>query len=978
MAMPMTFRRGPLLVLAVLAVLADVSVRADDADDRFAVAAGHYARHRWKLAAEEFQAFLEKHPNHANADQSVFFLGEALLQSGNSERAGTHFRRYLDRVPSGKFARPALFRAAETAYLAGKTDLALAELKQFQSKYPDDKLGTYVLPYLGDIALGRGDAAAAGYFRAALSKFPRGRLVNDCRFGLARALEKQGKNKAEVERLYRSVASKTRHPLADDAQCRLGALQYAAGKYAQAIKTFATFETTLATSPWKSNARLGRGWALRKLGRLDEAKALFESITSDPKVGIEARYWLGVVQRAQEDWAAAAGSLLAAAAAAGPQHRLMPAIRFHAGDALLRSGDTAAACRQFDQVIASEVADNQWIDDALFGKVQAALLVKDYQALDRAAAKFDKQFPNSPLKANVHRKLAQSLLDRKQYEEALAVLLPVLDAADGRLKTDAQLTQGSLLLATGRYADAVRPLNAFLASKPAGDEAVRAWGELAICYARTGRLDKAKNIYAALLKNHPRHELILPTTEQLAEAAYEAKDTQWSAELFSRLGADAGSAESRWKGLSGLGWSRLKAGRLAEAAETFDELLKKNPPAEIAAETAMVRGRTLEQLDRSDQALTMYDLVIAEHPKSKQHPDALLAAAQLRDKLGQDQEAAALYERLAKEYPKLPELDAVLYQWAWALEELGKTDQSSGLFERVRKQYPQGRYWADATLRLAQRALVQAKDTARAGKLVSELLAGKPAPEIREAALNLRGQMAVDKEDWEQVGKAFATLVGEFPKSPRRLAAEYWIAESLCRQGDYEAANQRFEQLAGRIQGRGEPWLANVPMRRAQVLGHLKKWNEAYAIASKIKAQYPNFPQQYEADYLIGRCLANRADFQGARDAFQKVIRSPTGAKTETAAMAQWMIGETYFHQESYEAALREYLRLEILYAYPTWQSAALLQAGKCHEKLGEHREAAKLYNRVLKVYPKSPFVERARQRLKTTAGQRARSAKPD
>ena len=84
----MTSQQRPVLVLVVLVVvLADALTRADGADDRFAVAAGHYARRRWKLAAEEFQAFLQDYPNHASANQSVFFLGEALLQSGNSTEA---------------------------------------------------------------------------------------------------------------------------------------------------------------------------------------------------------------------------------------------------------------------------------------------------------------------------------------------------------------------------------------------------------------------------------------------------------------------------------------------------------------------------------------------------------------------------------------------------------------------------------------------------------------------------------------------------------------------------------------------------------------------------------------------------------------------------------------------------------------------------------------------------------------------------
>jgi TolA-binding protein len=82
--------------------------------------------------------------------------------------------------------------------------------------------------------------------------------------------------------------------------------------------------------------------------------------------------------------------------------------------------------------------------------------------------------------------------------------------------------------------------------------------------------------------------------------------------------------------------------------------------------------------------------------------------------------------------------------------------------------------------------------------------------------------------------------------------------------------------------------------------------------------------------------------------------------------MAQWMIGESYFHQKNYDAALREYLRLEILYAYPTWQAAALLQAGKCQEHLGQWKQAAELYDRLVKEYSSSSFVDEAERRLKS------------
>jgi TolA-binding protein len=1016
--------RRPVLGMFLLAgVLFATALRADEADDQFAVAAGHYAQQRWKLAVDEFLVFLEEYPDHSKAAQGVFFLAEAHLQVGSFPEAEARFREYLKREPDGKFARPALFRAGETAYLTGKRDQATADLEQFQSTYPDDNLNAYVLPYLGEIALGQGNlAAAAKYFRNGLSRFPNGRSQDDCRFGLARALQRNKQNE-EAERLYLAVAAKVGSPFADDAQFHMGALQYATGKYAEAIETFAAFETRLAQSPWRPNARLGHGWALLKLNRPDRAKPVFESVTSDPKVGIDARYWLGLAQKAQQDWAAAAETLLAAAAAA-PEHELIPALRFQAGDSLLRAGNPQAAAEQFDQVIASQAAgnewadnewaDNEWADDALRGKVQTALQAGDHQTLDREAAEFERRFPNSPLKWDVRRMHARSMVKQKRHgtavelleplvaanatgrqnledryllalayqglerhDDALAALLTVLDSAEDPLQSDARLTQGSLLMALERYGDALGPLETFLAGNPTGDQEVKARGELAICYARSGRLDKAKETYTELLEKHRRHSLVLPTTEQLAEAAYESGDSDWSTQLFRWLMTESGSREYELRGMAGLGWSQLKGGRLAEAGVTFEKLLQSNPPAAVAVEAAMARARIFEQLDQSDPALAMYDLVIDKYAKSKEHPEALLAAARLRDKLQQDRQSAALYERLATEYPELPEGDAVLYECAWVLDDLGQTAQSSALFERLRKEHPESRYWDDATYRLARRALA-AKDYARASELTSQVLDKRADTAVREHALYLQGQIAVAQEDWDQVRRAFAALENEFPESPSRLVASYWVAETAYRRRDYRAAGELFDALARRTQGRHEKWLAMVPLRRAQALAQLNQWSEALVIASRIETEYPNFEQQYEADYLIGRCLATRADFQGARDAYLKVIRSPDGAKTETAAMAQWMIAETYFHQKNYATALREYLKVEILYDFPTWRAAALLQAGKCRELLGEPKEADKLYTRLMKEYSGTRFAEDAGRRMGLAPISRGVSDKPD
>jgi TolA-binding protein len=983
--------------------------KADEADDQYAVAAGHYAQERWKFAAEEFEVFLAKHPSDSRAGESLFFLGEALVQLGRHGEALAKFQEYLRRDPSGQYARSALFRAGEAAYLAGKMPEAKSLLPQFADKHPGDELNAHVLPYLGEIALGEKDLAGAeSYFRQGLTRFPEGRLQDDCRFGLARALERQDKN-AEAEKFYLALAGKPTSRLAADAQLRLGAVQYALGKFAEAAESFAAFESKWEASAQLGTARLGRGWALMKLDRARDAAAVFQKAALDPKLAIEARYWLGLAQKAQKDWVAAAKTLVDAVSG-DPKSPLAAAIRFHAGDALLHAGDYAAAREQLEAVIQSASSQEEWIADSMLGICQAALRQKDHAAIDRQAAEFSRRFPANSLGGEVRRLLARSLIERKQfqkaadvlaalaanaskneqgteerylsalayeglkrYDDALAALKPVLASDNGSLKADAQLAQASVFIATKRFSEAIVPLEAFLAGQPSPEAAVKAQGNLAICLARTKQLDKAKKLYAAIVEKHPRHELIVLMTEQLAEAAYEAGDTAWSKELFARLAQQGPAAGKQMAGLAGLGWSQFKAGNLEEAAATFGQVLAKSPEPALAAETALVRGQILEKLKKIDDALAMYDAVIDHHSASKELPRALLAAARLGHGLQQNERAAALLERLTKEFPKFPEMDAALYDWAWVLTDLGKLPESAGVFERLRREFPQSPYWPDATFRLAQRAFA-AKQFAQARQLAGAALGRNPGPAVRENVMFLLAQIAAGEEKWQEAKDAFESVVKQFPSGSLRLLAEYGAAEAVFRLGDYEAARTRFQQLAADARGRDKAISAVALLRQAQAFSHQEKWDEAYRLASQIEPAFPGFEEQYEADYILGRCLANRAEFEKAREAYRRVINSPGGKKTKTAANAQLLIAETFFHQKNYETALREYLKVEILYAFPAVQAAALLQAGKCHEALREWKQAAEAYARVADHYRDTTFAKEAAERLKT-ARQRAEAA---
>ncbi|HEY5312916.1 MAG TPA: tetratricopeptide repeat protein [Pirellulales bacterium] len=995
-------RRIAVLLLVLASAAGPAVAGGAPADKQYAKATGYYTQGQSALALDEFQKFLAQYGDHPKAPLARFYAGESLVQLRKFAAAAEEFRPLTALDDDPRLARKALFRAAECTYFAGQLADASSLLEQFLKRFAGDKLNAYVLVYLGDVAWEQGDyAASEKHYRRALADFPEGPLADDCRCGIGRILERQAKPD-EARVLYAAVIKKGASAAADMARLRLAGLEYAAGNFRPAADTYDQLAHAAADEPTKHRARLGHAQALFQLKQLTPARSLLENLSGAPGMHVEASYWLGLVQAAQHDYPLAAATLTGIGAPV--DNPLAAAIAFHAGDAWLHAGKTTDALRLFDQVISSW-PKSEFADDALLGRARAALADDNSTALKLAVDDLHRLFPSSDLNPAAARLLARGHLTNKRYAEALGLLeplvasetkrkadaenladryllalayqgrkrhaevlstlAPLLASGDGQLRADAIRLQAAALVALEKFAEAIGPLESFLKTTPGTDGVAQAQAQLAVCYAETDKWDQARSAYRALSKSSAVAEITLPTAEILAESALAAGQEEWSAELFKFLASDGNPTAQAAKGLAGLAWSELRGGQLAEAAEHFEQLLKRCPDDPLAAGAGLARGQIFEREKRYDEALAAYQQVLNRYGRSASAPQALLGAARVEELARHLESAAALYERLLKDYQQLAHRDLALYNSAWVLEGLGRHDEADARFEQLHQGNWRSRYWADAVYRLAERALEQGqRDKSRA--LLVELIESQPADEVLGHALYLQGQVAAAGEQWDQVEPPLARLIEDLPESPLTNLARFWLAEATYRGGKYGEAKVLFIKLAQELSGKHEKWMAMVPLRRAQICVHEHRWADARQIAETIATDFPGFEQQYEVDYVLGRVLANDARFDDAREAYTRVIRSQLGGQTETAAMAQWMIGETYFHQKNYEAAVREYLRLEVLYVYPTWQAGALLQAGKCHELLGEWEQATEIYARLLKNFPSTSFTDEAARRLRT------------
>ncbi|HVU89909.1 MAG TPA: tetratricopeptide repeat protein [Pirellulales bacterium] len=777
---------------------------------------------------------------------------------------------------------------------------------------------------------------AAAEFRTFLKDHPRDTRSDQAQFYLGEALV-QLRDFSSAAQHFAAAQRSTSADLARKALFRTGEAQYLAGRSVDAERELEKFCERFLHDKLAPFAFAYRGEMALAGERIDDAEHHFRQaldgdltgpLADDCRLGL-AEVWQR--QRRPDDARQLLTNLVAGGGAKAPEAHFRLALYAYA------AADYQAADQEF-ALCASMAGDAS--DDHAPAAQQS---LGDRARLGRA----------------------RSLYHLKKYDEAIAALDPLTD--HGLLRGEARYWLGLTRKAQGNLDAAAPLLSAAADAATTAERQSAALAELATCYAAAKHFDKARTAYKSFLDAHPGDELRLTTTEILADTALEHQETSWASALYESLSHEESFADPAARGLLGLARAQLAADHANDAATTLVRLTERYPQAPCAAEAELLRGQILEQLDRPDEALATYAAVVKNHEARPEADDALARSAQICVSLKRFADAGKYYQKLLARPAHKPDGDAILYRWACAELRAEKQDAGHDLLARLRSEYPDSEFFAEATCRLAQEE-IQKRQYDRADELLESLDDKSLTADVQARWLFLRGQSAAAQEKWPAVAAPLEKLIASDRNSPLRAAAEYWIAEAAYHQEQFEDAARRFaaldERLSGDAADQAAPWRAMIPLRRAQIYAHAGQWTEALDMAEALTRQFPDFPQQYEADYIVGRAHAARAEFDEARQAYRRVLTSPTGRKSETGAMAQWMIGETYMHQRDYRAALAEYLKVEILHAFPHWQAAALLQAGKCQEQLKRPGEAAATYQRLLREFPDTNFDQEAALRL--------------
>lgn len=408
-----------------------------------------------------------------------------------------------------------------------------------------------------------------------------------------------------------------------------------------------------------------------------------------------------------------------------------------------------------------------------------------------------------------------------------------------------------------------------------------------------------------------------------------------------------------------LGWVDFDQKHYADAAAKWKQVVSAYPKNPLAPDASFQQGAALKEAGQDEASLAALKQYVATYPDGKYAARAKQLAAACLTTLKRDAEAKALLEPLAQ--AKDPG-DTVLYDLAWA-----------------------------------QR---NTKDIPAATETYRRLLQECPTSELAPAARTELGEFLYNDKKYDEAARLLAAAIDDKSARPQTVsAAAYrlgWCYEKLART---DLAAEAFRKFLAAPQGATDEMIVSAMYQSSVADASAAKFDEAQKSLKNLLAKYPSSPQApiallklgdvqsdasdfpsalktftdyiarypkealvYRAYFGAGWSLENLKRYAEARDAFTKAINLNNG---ETAAQAQFQIGETYLEEGKFELATGALVGVEDVYNYPTWSARALLEAGKAYEQLKQADQAKQFYSRVIAKYKDLPEAKAAADRLK-------------
>lgn len=642
---------------------------------------------------------------------------------------------------------------------------------------------------------------------------------------------------------------------------------YGLGRYDGALAALDQFQAQYESSAagYATRARRLRAWCLTKLGRKDEALALF------------ARF-------ARESGDSPEG----------------PANLLDWSRALLDGGDLAGARKPLETLI-SQAPDSDAGQEARLALAQILIREKKFEkawnALDTLSA--DKTV-RPDRRAEACFALADLNSAQGHDEAALASVERGLEMTQNRdLKKRGQIVRGRILIRMGRIEDGVALFRKTIADEMDTPLAGRLQLEIARAYAETGLIDRAAAEYQNYLETFTNRSGQAEAAAGKGQVLFKGGRYAEAANAYVRALALMDDPAERAQILCRMGDAWFAGGQFVKAAESYLKAPAEHPLTELAPQALMQAGESLLRAGQFDEAVRLFRDVTEKYPASPSAERAALRWAESYEERNRADEALAGYNRALQTYTNGPLFARILqrrgilqyrmvrfeaalkdfqelidryknsafgeqafFMRGWCLYMMGREEEALEVCRAFVGQYPNSEWTPDVLFWLGEYHYNH-QLYAEAETQFLELARKFPQSAIADQALLWAGRAALNRKEYLRAVEHFGRLAKLYPASAKLPEARYYQGDAMTELGDVANAILLFDEI-----------LTRHPNHRLIPAAWMRKGDCQFTLGAEDSRRYTEAMTSYrnvlggvgvpadlrfQAEYKIGRCLEKMA-----------------------------------------------------------------------------------------------------------------------
>lgn len=489
-------------------------------------------------------------------------------------------------------------------------------------------------------------------------------------------------------------------------------------------------------------------------------------------------------------------------------------------------------------------------------------------------------------------------------------------------------------------------------------------------------------VAARLMLNHARFESGRVLLEQgRGEEGQRVLEQLVAEEVRGATAEEAGEQrELRVAALRALSASAARAERLVDSAAFLGRIAATaGLPAVDRAAALADQGATLAAASRDREAEQVFDQFLAtaaDHPRAR---EVTMRRAMAIARQGRHQQAIAAFEdafpndNVALEGAAPLDVglrSAAIFEHGSALNAVGRTAEGSERLRELLGPATPAALRGRAAVELSRLAfdregiddhraalalldqVVLARGEASAGEL----------DDVRETELFMRGACQLRLGDASTAAATLASFERDFPASDLRFPAALHRADALLATDEPAAAATVLQDVAASTTECAI--VAPALLRLGDASARAEQWGRSQQAFERFIALPADCEAAgrlwHQARFGVGLALERQGKFVEAIEAYRDVAARHRGP---TAARAQFQVGECLFAEGRLDAAVRELMKVDVLFAEPQWSAAALCEAGRCLVELGRGADAKAQFDAVVERFPESPWAKVARER---------------